>query len=206
MKKLLAILLSCTAFLCVLSGCGESKGNLMGDIENMAEEDMPYGSTMRELKDGSLTICFDGRFLEDEMMKKVSDYFYAVQTEDLDLFKSVSSQDYLDYVEINSGINTIDYLKQIKANEETAIGSKFNYTYLEVTECKKKGEDSQIDEIIKLMDQIYKDNNKSDTFEKSIKEAYALIVDVTSDANGSSFNNEVNVYVFDCEDGIYVFN
>ena len=208
MKRFLALILSVTAVLGVLTGCGESKskGNMMGDIENMAEEDLPYGATMRELKDGKITICFDGRFLEDETMKKVVDYFYAVQTEDLDLFKSVSCQDYLDYVEINSGVNTIDYLKDIKANEETAVGSKFEYKYLEVTECKTKNEDTQISEIIKLMDQIYKDNSKEDTFEKTVKEAYALKVDVTSDANGSSFSNEANVYVFDCEDGIYVFN
>ena len=205
MKKLLAILLSCTAFLCVLSGCGESKGNLMGDIENMAEEDLPYGSTMRELKDTPIIISFDRRFLEDETMKKVVDYFYAVQTNDEKLFKSVSNEDYLNYVEKNSGQSITDYLKGIKANEENAIGTSFENNYLEITDLKKKGEDTQISEIIKLMDQLYSDGGK-ESFDKTIKNAYALTVSVTSDANGSSFTNEANVYVFECEDGTYIFN
>ncbi len=208
MKKILAFLLASAALLGALSGCGNSKGegNTMGTIENMAEEDLPYGSTMKELKDSKLPVCFDKRYISDDVMIKVADYFYAVQTNDEKLFRSASNVDYLEYVEKNTGQSVTDYLKDIKANEETAIGSSFSYKYLEVTDCKKKGEDTQIDEIVKLMDQICKDGGKADTFDSTIKEAYALTVDITSDANGSNYNNEVNVYVFDCSDGIYVFN
>ena len=205
MKRFIALMLSITALLGALSGCGESRGNLMGDIDSMAEEDMPYGSTMRELKDTPITICYDRRYLNDEAMKKVADYFHAVQTDDEKLFRSVSEENYLKYVEEQSGQSTIDYLKGVKANEEAAIGTSFKYNYIEVTDCKKKGEDTKINEIIKLMDQIYTDGGK-EAFSGTVRNAYALEVAVTSDANGSSYTNQSNVYVFECESGTYIFN
>ena len=50
-------------------------------------------------------------------------------------------------------------------------------------------------------------NKKSDTFTSTIENAYALTINVSSEANGSSYTNpDVKVYVFKCKDGTYIFN
>lgn len=212
MKKIIASILACTALMGAFSGCGDDSSSVSGDliggsVEDMDEADMPYGSTMKEVKSGKIPVCFDRRFIDDDIMMMVSDYFYAVQTEDEALFKSVSNPDYLSFVENNSGQSTADYLKGIKANEENNVGGDFKYTYLEVSNLKSKDEDTQIGEIIRLMDQTYADNKKSDTFTSTIENAYALTINVTSEANGSSYTNpDVKVYVFKCKDGTYIFN
>ncbi len=41
-----------------------------------------------------LTFTFDGRFLTHEEMNAVSDYYYAVETDDLELFKTTQPEYY----------------------------------------------------------------------------------------------------------------
>ena len=49
-----------------------------------------YDSIMRQILNGNIDLYFDGRFLTDEEMNAVSDYYYAVETDDLGFLKQLS--------------------------------------------------------------------------------------------------------------------
>ena len=79
MKKIIALIFTMIFSAVLLCGCNEDeKGN------SVAYEDLEYGSTMRQILNGNIDLYFDGRFLTDEEMNAVSDYYYAVETDDLD--------------------------------------------------------------------------------------------------------------------------
>ena len=206
MKRLLCTLLCVGMMMSLMTACGDSKEGDSEMPENLAMEDMDYGATMRELKDGKITVCFDHRFIEDEEMQKVADYYYAVQTQDLELFKSTQNSEYLDYIEKNGGVTIEEYLKSIKNDDVQAVGKDFAYTYIEATECGGRKDDLEIDEIIKLMEQVYTDAKKDTGFEKTVKDVKYIKLKITAEAGGSSFTNEADtVYVFHCNEGVYVF-
>ena len=75
---LTAALLGC----CALTGCG-------GNGVTIAEEDMPYGATMREAKTTyALPVTYDRRFLNEEQLTAVTDYLSAIITKDAALYET----------------------------------------------------------------------------------------------------------------------
>ena len=87
MKKIIALIFTMIFSAVLLCGCNEDeKGN------SVAYEDLEYGSTMRQILNGNIDLYFDGRFLTDEEMNAVSDYYYAVETDDLELFKTTQPE------------------------------------------------------------------------------------------------------------------
>lgn len=199
MKKIFCLLMSVVMISVIFCGCE--------DKENIAMEDLPYGSTMRQLNDASITICFDGRFLTDEEMRAVSDYYYAVQTQDEELFRTTQNEEYVKYLENNSGLKLKDFLKSIEAEDSASLGENFEYTYIEAVNYGDSSDDMEIKEIIELMNSIYEENGKSESFEDTINTGKFVTLDFTAESDGKSFNySDQIIYIFDCKDGIYIFN
>ncbi len=198
MKKFLSFILSAVLSLGTFCACDNG--------EDVAMEDLEYGATMRRLGDTEVDICFDGRFFTDEEMRAVNDYFYSVQTKNTDLFLSVQSPDYVGYVEDKMGLTAENYLTQIYDDTAASLGSDYEYTYVEAVACGDRTTDSSIDEITKLMDSVYEENDKGTTFKKTITEAKYAVFDITADSNGESYTlYDQVVYIFNCTDGIYIF-
>ncbi len=198
-KKILSLVLCALIPVCILCGCEDD-----GDI---AMEDLPYGSTMRQLKDTPITICVDGRFITDEEMRMVADYFYAVQTRDVELFKKTQNPDYVSYLEKNSDQNLEDFLTNISMEDENALGENFEYSYIEAVGCGGRNSDSQINDIIELMNTIYEENGREKSFDDTIKDEKFLTLSLTANSEGKTYNHDdLIIYVFTCEDGIYIFD
>lgn len=199
MKKFLFLLICTIMSASIFCGCD--------DGDSVPMEDLPYGSTMRQLNDASVTICFDGRYFTDEEMKMVSDYFYAVQTKDVELFKKTLNPDFVSYLEINSNQNLEDFLTNISMEDAAALGENFQYSYIEAVSCGDKSDDMQIEEIIDLMNTIYEENGKDESFRDTIKDEKFATLNITANSDGNSYNHDgVVLYIFTCNDGIYIFD
>lgn len=200
MKKFLSLIL-CTALIAgTFSACDSNDG------ETVSMDNLPYGATMRQLVDTEIDICFDGRFFSDEEMKAVSAYFYAIQTEDVELFKSVQNAEYVKYNNkyLNTDYDGIIYGK--KSAYAPVLGENFEFTYIEAVECGDGADTTDIDDIKEFMNDIYKENGKDTTFEETIKSAKYAKLNFIANSNGTTttYDGET-VYIFTCTDGIYLF-
>ncbi len=182
----------------VFCGCGDS-----GEV---AMEDLPYGSTMRQIEDTQIKICFDKRFFTDNEIKVLDDYFYSIQTSDASLFRSTQDPDYISYLEKNSKQTLEDFFEGIVEGEKSSLGENFEYSYIEAVNCGDKYDDVQIEEIIDLMNTIYEENGYEETFEESITDAKFAILDITAKSGGEIYNlNDKKIFIFTFKDGIFIF-
>ena len=90
-KRLTALTLALLCAAPVLTGCGKKE-------ESIAEDEMPYGSTMREDKNTfAVPMTYDRRFLEEEQVAKVAELCAAVQNADSTLYESATFPFYAQY-------------------------------------------------------------------------------------------------------------
>lgn len=198
MKKILSLILCAVLASGTLCACDSD--------ENVAMEDLPYGATLRQLKDTDIDICFDGRYFTDDEMRVVSDYYYSLQTQDEQLFASTQSEQYIKYIEKNSEKAVGDFMKEIYDKTAASLGENYKYTYIEAVACGDRTDDLQIDEITSLMDSIYEENGSDTTFKETITSAKYAVLDFVAETNGESYTyTDQVVYIFTCTDGIYVF-
>lgn len=200
MKKFLCLLMSVILSVTVCCGCDN-------DDKSVSMKDLPYGSTMRELIDTDIKICFDGRFFDDDEMRAVSNYYFAIQTQNTELFESTQNAAYVEYLEKNSGLTIEDFLKSIASEDSESLGENFEYTYIEVTNMGDATNDTEITEIIDLMNSIYEEKKESKTFKDTVKSGKFATINIIAESGGESYtlSNQI-VYVFNCDDGIYIFN
>ena len=66
--------------LCSLTACGSKK-----EKGNVSMEDLPFGAVLRDLNTTEIPVEYDSRYFTEEAMTVLSNYFYAIQTEDTDL-------------------------------------------------------------------------------------------------------------------------
>ena len=205
MKKIICILMCFVTSAMMFTGCDDNNNNSVP--EKIEMEDLPYGYTLRNLNDAKIKICFDGRYFSDEAMTVLADYYYALQTQDLELFKKTQNADYIKYLEKNSGSTLKEYLSSIYNDDVQSIGEGLKYTYIEVTDAGDSKADTEINEISDLMDNIYTENGKTEKFSDTVKDAKYAALTVTAELDGKSYTNtESTVYVFECKEGTYIFN
>lgn len=158
MKKLLC---SITAILmaCAVTGCsGEESSSSeagkqivsdAGSGVNVAEEDMPYGSTIFELSEENddhikIVTDFDKRYFggEDEdnpdysEIYKIHDYIVSLNTNDHDLLRQVYYPEYLEYACNNNGYDDVDtYIDELYNTIVMYLGEDFEINYIDVSNC-----------------------------------------------------------------------
>ena len=155
-----AAALSAMIMAAAMVGCGDNGGNSSSDGDNMvgagladgdndiAENDLPYGSTIverpKEVDENiEIKIAFDKRFfIEDEEnpdyseIYKIHDYVKAINTKDGDLLDSVYYPGYLAYgAETNSYGSEEDYINSFFSSIEDALGEGFEIDYIDVSNC-----------------------------------------------------------------------
>ncbi|MGN0614561.1 MAG: hypothetical protein ACI4JB_11780 [Porcipelethomonas sp.] len=201
MKKFISA--AVCAVLSVVSMCSCSSD----DELNVAMEDLEYGATMRQLADTDIKICYDGRYFTDDEMRVVVDYYNAVQLNDVELFKKTQSEPYVTYLEKNSGQTIDNFLENIYQETVSSLGDEFEYTYIEAVNGGGRNDDLEIDEIIDLMNSVYEENGSDKTFEETVNDAKFATLDFTAESGGSQFTySGQTIYIFNCTDGIYIFN
>ncbi len=158
MKKFLcgmmAVLMACSATGCSdkensSSTSGKQLVSNAGDDVNVAEEDMPYGSTVFELSENNddhvkITIGFDKRYFggDDEdnpdysEIYKIHDYISALNSNDHDLFKQIYYPEYLEYACKNHGYDNVDtYIDELYNTIVRYLGESFEINYIDVSNC-----------------------------------------------------------------------
>lgn len=145
-KRVSALCAACVLGLACVS-CGNKEEKRSGVIVDtnipanysVAEKDMPYGSTLVELKPSSdekikIATEFDRRFLSNEEAYVISEYLWALSVKDESSVKNTFYPELLDYtVEIAGMDNAAAYIEASYDNLKDALGGDFEFTYLDIT-------------------------------------------------------------------------
>lgn len=197
-KKFFAIVLCSVLTTGLLGGCGEEKESSQEDY---------YGQALKEVNGKEIYMIYDGRYVEDEEMDVLAKYYDSIQKKDYEAFKTTQSEEYLKFLEEKQTTDISSYVDETYTEFETDLGTGFDFSQIEVVDCGDSTIDNGINDIKDLLDGIYEDNGEEKSFSDTVKDAKYVKFDVT--ATGS---NEVNYtlsdeirYIFNCEDGIYIF-
>ena len=126
------------------AGCGEKNeySDVIDGMGDIAEEDLPYGATITQLKTDMnenvrISIEYDGRFMTEEEAIKISDYIAALNSCDAELMEQTVYPGYLSFLCRNSGVeNTAEYLSIMHDNlRDSYIGGEFDFNYILTNSC-----------------------------------------------------------------------
>ncbi len=169
-------------------GCKDDKtssvtdeADLLGDV---AEEDLPYGATVSQLKTETgkvqTSIEYDNRFMTEEEAILISNYVTALNNKDAELMSSTVYDGYLDYFAQQAGATDLtDYLTTVRNNLETNfIGSPFNFNYILVNDCNDPSDEDNADRFASMdatLLSMYGNLNVTDKKLISIEILYTLV-------------------------------
>ena len=160
---LTATLLGC----CALTGCG-------GNGVTIAEEDMPYGATMREAKTTyALPVTYDRRFLNEEQLTAVTDYLSAIITKDAALYETYTLGFYNDYqldMYSEDYENTQDLVDGIYDGIVGSLGENVSFNMITIEEFTDERVASGLDTILEILETIDEENE----FVSTVDNCWAL--------------------------------
>lgn len=178
----------------VLTGCGSNGPTIK-------EEELPYGATMREDKSShSLPITYDRRFMNEEQAAVLTDYLYAVQTCDGDLYKKNTLDFYADYQlnEIYAGqYEDLDaMMTALHSSVASATAEDFTYVMITVDNFTQERSVSGLGTMLEVLTDISGDKNFTDTVTDcwAVEMQWLLIYDGGA---SSVVINEQYVYMFE---------
>jgi len=147
-KKMCAVFSGC-AVLASFAGCSkddEKKNNANSDfadaVGSMAQEDLPYGATITQLKPEynenlKIGIEYDNRYLTEEQATKLSDYVAALSESDGELLSKTFYPPVLEHIiESSEKADADEYVAGIHDNiRDNYIGYDFKFDYILVENC-----------------------------------------------------------------------
>lgn len=174
--KVLRIITLLTASLvcaCLIAGCESRKQKM-----DYTEDELPYGSTMRENKTGfSVPITYDRRFLNEEQMAAVANYYSAVQNQDAGLYLASTIDFYVDYQVSEVYKDSCSSIEEMVAALHTSIanntGEDFTFEMVTVSACTQEGSASGMNNVLELLEELSGDEN----FRSTVEDCWALDVD-----------------------------
>lgn len=210
-RSILALTL-CGAMLLPCTACGKEEASTPSDDVSDYDfhNDGAYGTV--ESVDNtsySLPITYDKNFLDEAELQQITDYFYAVQTQDKDLFDSVTEPSYIDFLletAYSDLLNTDAYLAQLNEAFLDALPDgteSFSFSMIEVTNCTEgEGADSQYDSIVDM----YDDFNGEGWTEEHLSSCKTLTVVATMTDDGTNYldSQEMTVILINLDDTLYV--
>ncbi len=178
----------------VLTGCGSNGPSIK-------EEELPYGATMREAKnDFSLPITYDRRFMNEEQAAVLTDYLYAMQTCDGDLYKKNTLDFYADYQlnEIYAGqYEDLDaMMTALHDSVAEATAEDFTYVMITVDNFTQERSVSGLGTMLEVLTNISGNENFTDTVTDcwAVEMQWLLVYDGGA---SSVVINEQYVYMFE---------
>lgn len=196
-----------TAFLCagaaaiLLSACENGSGS---------SDEMYYGQAVKEVN-ADIYRIYDGRFLSDEEMDAVANYFYSVQTKDSQLFSTLQPEFYIDHFKKDDPQYIDSFLSDYYQTESEDLGGDFIYTQIEVTDCGGEDKDAGLTDILDSLGNFYEEEtggSKKD-FLNTVKDAKFIRYAISASPAGSpeeeyTLSDQI-MYVINYDGGIYVF-
>lgn len=195
--------LLCTAALCtgVMTGCKDEKSSSKAEDDGVTidMEDMEYGATIRtDRKAYSIPLQYDRRFFDEEALKTLAAYYYSIQTNDAELFRSVQQPLYLDYLikTVNQNKFTLEEMVQNSHDAmKERFGGEFEYALAYVEECATKDDAySNIPMILNMIDDAASVAGEAKISDK-IETIYEMKVVLYLTEKGSGKQGEVGTQV-----------
>lgn len=168
----LARLMAIVMVLCCLTACGEKQEQ---PEESVAMEDLPFGATLQLLDTAAVPIEYDSRYFTQEEMTVLSNYFYAIQTEDTALYEEVTLDFYTDYVtqQMFQGLVGVDGLltkikfsytpqtSEASTEQETTTNADVTFTKIIIAECERSTDNvhSNLDNLYPMLDALSGEEN-----------------------------------------------
>ena len=197
LRKVLSITMAAILSLSAFCGCGEEESS----TENF------YGQIMKEVDGKEIYLIYDGRYLADEEMDAVVDYYCSIQDCDTERFCSTQPEVYISYLEEKQSADMSSFVSGEHDSIASALGEGFDFTQIEVTDYGTAKEDNGINDIKELLDGIYTELGKEPVFSETVKDTKYINFDISATgADGDTYNlTDEMLYIFNCEDGIYIF-
>lgn len=163
----------CMSILC-LTACGTQ-----GDDSEISQDQLPYGATLTLNHSNEISVQHDKRYLDDALVSKISDFYYAIQTQDTALFQSVQLPIYHDYMlsVLNDGqftdadILNFAYQTDLTAEDKT----EYDFSLIDITDAKKGTVYSESANVIAMIDSLCTEQ-KIPKMSQDIDAAYELSI------------------------------
>ena len=173
----------------------------------IAEEDLPYGATMRETKTTfALPVSYDRRFLNDAQVTVLTDYFSAVQNCDGEAYAANTLDFYADYqlneVYSEQYESMDDMMTALHASVAEATAEDFIYNMITVTNFTQERVTSGLNTMIDVLTDI----SGNPDFEQTLTNCWAVEMEWLLVYNGGASNvivNEQYVYMFEIDGAYY---
>ncbi len=151
-----ALLAAAVLACCALTGCGEGY--------NLAEEDMPYGATIREDKSTyAVPVSYDRRFLNEEQLTVITNYIAAIQNSDAALYTASTLDFYAEYQlnEVYSeNYSTMDEMvAALHQSVADGTGNNFTYNMVNIEDCTQESVTSGLDTMLEILETIDEEND-----------------------------------------------
>lgn len=195
-KKLACILLSCL----MLTGCATQKQKT-----NYAENDLPYGATMKSDKNSyAVPVTWDRRFFSEEQISAVADYIAAIQNNDPELYASVALPLYTNYQiqEVYDYQNTEELVSALHEGLTGQLADDFKFQMIMINDFSLDRSTGSLQAMLTLLDNISQDKKFSDT----IQNAWALELEWEFSYNNGEGNGRAEnqyLYLFQIDDQYY---
>lgn len=175
------------------SGHGNLVGNSPPDGIHISEDEMPYGSTVTQLKiDVPVPIEYDYRYMTEEEGRKISEYFSAVGLKDADMLSEVSYDSYLEYNFASLNVSSLqEYVEGYYDSIKSYTGEDYEFSYFIVSDV------TEDESVYPYYDNIINDINPDAKIE-SRKVATVDVYYDTESAKGRSLYNQVGDYIKIC--------
>ena len=176
--------LLCAAMLLVCTGCSE-KAQI-----DYTEEELPYGATMRSSSSFAVPMTYDRRFLDEEQVGAVANFFGAIQNCDAALYQSSTFDYYVSYQMKDAyGVETPEALIQaIHDNIAERYSDDFTFKMILINELSQDRAAGTLSQGLEFMRQLSGDDRFADTVEAAYD--LALEWDVTYDGGAQYAVNE----------------
>lgn len=196
-KKILSAVICAVFAVAMLTGCGKEEES----------SKLIYGQTIKEVGGNDIYLIYDGNFVSDDEMSVLSNYYISLKNKDNDLFRTTMPEEYIKFLEEKNSYDIDQFIESEYSSIESELGEGFDFTQIEVLDCGNSSADNRIEEIEEMLDGIYSDAGLEKSFSDTIKDAKYLNYDITALTDGGEVYKltEQIKYIFNCEDGIYIF-
>ena len=194
-RKVTALLL-CAAGLAGFSACGK-KGM------TYEEEELPYGSTMRQNKTSyPVPITYDRRYLNEEQITAVTGLLGGIQNADAELYTNSTLDFYAAYqLNVYEAASTEAMVQQFHDNLAKTTGEDFTFAMALINEIAQDRDNGNIASMLTLLDGIYEGSGK---FSDTVEEVYDLTMewDITY-TGGTQVLDDEHIYLLKTADGYF---
>lgn len=187
------------------TGCTNQKQEI-----NMTEEELPYGATMRSDKNSfAVPMTYDRRFISEEQIAVVADYFAAIQNQDTELYLASALPVYTDYQiqEVYSYQEVGELVAGLHEGIAGQTGDDFVFSMILVNAFSQDTTFGGLEAILDLLDHLEDpDAESGEKFSERMQGAWALELEwnLLYDQQSSSGTVESQwVYLFQIDGQYY---